>query len=130
MARAVTRRAFKTKTQLAASEAARWKLANSLLGWHEQQPVAETKPTGAKKSVRAATSKRALREPAAGVAQQEDVKEKVVQQEDVRPRKRAVVRKPRKQKVNQSSHSKNGDDVSWMLTLLYNITPLAEVGSL
>lgn len=112
MSRAVTRRAFKTKRQLAASEAARWKLANSLLGWREQQPVTETKPTGAKKCDRAATSKRASRQPAAGVAQQEDVKEKVVQQEDVRPRKRAVVRKPRKQKVNQSSHSKTGDNVS------------------
>lgn len=110
MLRAVTRRAFKTEKQLAASEAARWKLANYLLGWHEQRPVAETnstetKSTRAKKRDRAATSKPASGERVAGAGkkEEENIKEKVEEKvEDIRPRKRAVVKKPRKKKVNQS----------------------------
>lgn len=36
--RVVTRRAFKTKEQLAIGEAARWKMAREKLGWHEAPP--------------------------------------------------------------------------------------------
>lgn len=97
VARAVTRRTFKTAKQLAASQAARWKLARSCLGWHETPPAATIigEPAIAKLG-----SKSVPREEAARVAVGSAAHQTL---DDTRPRKRAVVRKPRKEKKVQRS---------------------------
>lgn len=103
--RAVTRRAFKTSEQLAASEAARWKMARSRLGWHEKKPTATplpgicTKPCpmGEARPRTTAPRKTVGTHAAADAAMECGMSGKV--EEDSRPRKRAVVRTHRKDKV-------------------------------
>ncbi|CAM9595003.1 unnamed protein product, partial [Ectocarpus sp. 8 AP-2014] len=96
--RVVTRRAFKTGSQLAASQAARWKIARSLLGWCERPPTPtpgpSTKPlSAAETSARpAALGEKSVLAPAIPVGEDED------REDDNRPRKRAVVRIPRKRR--------------------------------
>lgn len=101
--RAVSRRAFKTSEQLAASETARWKMARLRLGWHERKPTATPSPGLCTQPVpmaetrprTTATGKTAGVAAAAAVEADTDDKVEV----DSRPRKRAVVRVNRKEKV-------------------------------
>lgn len=93
----MTRRAFKTAEQLAASEAARWGMAHSKLGWHDRRPTAKhssklyTKPLPrAANPVESTTGAAAAAAAAAGAGADDSARD------DGRPRKRAIVRIPRK----------------------------------
>lgn len=94
----MTRRAFKTAEQLRASEAARWEMARLKLGWHERMPeVKHPSRLCAEPRPRVATPVESTTGSTADAAVEACTDGNV--QDDNRPRKRAVVRIPRKQKV-------------------------------
>lgn len=97
--RVVTRRAFKTGSQLAASQAARWKIARSLLGWCERPPKPTPGPSTKQLSAAETSARLAALGEKSALAAAVPVGEVEDRGDDNRPRKRAVVRIPRKRRV-------------------------------
>lgn len=106
LGRVVTRRAFKTKQQLATSDAERWKMARENIGWHEMPPR-HAESTSYHKAQNASRKHgnpsapggvgRTTAEAGETLAAKRAVEEMGGQ--DNRPRKRAIVRKPKREKV-------------------------------
>eukprot|EP00752_Nemacystus_decipiens_P009815 g8759.t1 len=101
--RAVTRRAFKTQEQLVTSEAARWAMARSKLGWHERMPEAKCSSRLCTEPLPRTVTLVGSATGAASTTVEAGADDNV--HGDSRPRKRAVVRIPRKHK---GTTAKNG----------------------
>lgn len=102
--RAITRRTFKTDRQLATGVAARWKIARLNLGWHEKPPNPEKKGSTVVAKIKGSSTKNETpRIHDDGKPQEFKLVlagevEKDSSSDDI-PRKRAVVRNSRKNKV-------------------------------
>ncbi|CAN0571256.1 unnamed protein product, partial [Ectocarpus sp. 12 AP-2014] len=91
-----------TGSQLAASQAARWKVARSSLGWCERPPTPTPGPSTKPLSTADTSARLAALGGKSALAATVPVGEVEDRGDDNRPRRRAVVRIPRKRRGNNA----------------------------